>query len=79
MSKNTKILIAGRDQAAIDRCATSLAQVSSYVVARRLIVNGHADPRHGVTEMPELLVLCVEGTSSAEIEEFGRRPPESRK
>ena len=52
-----KILIAGRSELAVKRLSQSLSGHSEFVLTTRLLGNGHADPLHGVSETPDMLLL----------------------
>lgn len=52
-----KILIAGRSKLAVNHLSQSLGEHSEFVLTTRILGNGHADPLHGVSEPPDLLLL----------------------
>ena len=52
-----KILIAGRSELAVKRLSQYLSGHSEFVLTTRLLGNGHADPLHGVSETPDMLLL----------------------
>lgn len=52
-----KVLIASRSKLAAKRLSQCLSQHSDFVVTTRVLGNGHADPLHGVSETPDLLLL----------------------
>ena len=52
-----KILIAGRSKLTVNRLSQSLGNCSEFVLTTRILGNGHADPLHGVSEPPDLLLL----------------------
>ena len=52
-----KILIAGRSKLAVNHLSQSLGERSEFVLTTRILGNGHADPLHGVSEPPDLLLL----------------------
>lgn len=52
-----RVLIASHSQVAADHLNRCLADRAEFRVNTRIIVNGHADPLHGVTETPDLLLL----------------------
>jgi pilus assembly protein CpaE len=72
-----KILIAGRNKEALtsleERLPNSLCQVSI-----RHISNGHADPLHGVPDLPDLLIFHMDENDEAELTCLTERPPELR-
>ena len=52
-----KILIASHSKLAADHISWCLADHAEFRVSTRIIVNGHADPLHGVSETPDMLLL----------------------
>jgi len=52
-----KILIAGRSKMAVDNLSQSLSGRPEFVLTKRVLGNGHADPLHGVSETPDMLLL----------------------
>ena len=52
-----KILIASRSKSAVKRLSQCLSQHSEFVVTTKMLGNGHADPLHGISETPDMLLL----------------------
>ena len=52
-----KILIASHSKLAADHISWCLADHAEFRVSTRIIVNGHADPLHGISETPDMLLL----------------------
>lgn len=53
----TRVLIVSRSSTVADRFNQILSKHREFVVASHVIGNGHADPLHGVSEIPDLLLL----------------------
>ncbi|MDH5275064.1 MAG: P-loop NTPase [Gammaproteobacteria bacterium] len=73
------ILVASRDKAALEQLKTVLGDVA-FDVTYKHMSNGHADPLHGVMEIPDILVLQVGANGEAELSEIvgqttAGRPP----
>jgi pilus assembly protein CpaE len=78
MKTRTKLLIAGRSKKAITALQTHLQSHNHQDVQIRHILNGHADPLHGVTDLPDLLVVHVNGLEGGELEALLERPASVR-
>jgi len=52
-----KVLIASRSKVSVNRLSECLSTQPEFVVTTKLLGNGHADPLHGVSETPDLLLL----------------------
>jgi pilus assembly protein CpaE len=74
MKTRPKLLIAGRSKDAITALQKHLQSHTDKDVQVRHIVNGHADPLHGLTDLPELLILHVNGLEGGELEALLERP-----
>ena len=72
-----KVLIASRSKVSGNLLSKSLSRQSEFVVTTKVLGNGHADPLHGVSDTPDLLLLH-HGPSHSELEflaEAGHRIP----
>ena len=78
MKTKIKVLLAGRSKDAISNLQDLLAVQDRLDVTLRHIVNGHADPLYGLEEVPDLLVLHVNGLEGGEIEALIERPASVR-
>ncbi len=74
MNSKLRLLLTGRSQDAIAKLQSHLSSRSRLDVQLRHIVNGHADPLYGLTEMPDLLVLHINGLEGGELEALLERP-----
>ena len=72
-----KILISGRDKAALTALESRFPS-DQCEIAIRHINNGHADPLHGVVDIPDLLVFHMDESNEAELTCLVDRPVELR-
>lgn len=73
-----KVLVASRLNSALDAVEAVLRKQPGLEVRRKLIVNGHADPLHGVDTQPEALILHLGERWQAELESLAARPADRR-
>ena len=78
MNTKLKLLLTGRSKKAITDLQEHLSSRSRLDVQLRHIVNGHTDPLHGLTEMPDLLVLHINGLDGGELAALQERPASVR-
>jgi pilus assembly protein CpaE len=78
MKTKLKALLAGRSKEAISNLKDHLGAQNRLDVELRHIVNGHADPLHGLEDVPDLLVLHINGLEGGEIEALIERPASMR-
>lgn len=74
------VLLVSRRKETLDVLEGLLRKHTGLRVQRKLIVNGHVDPLHEVSALPDALILHLGETSHAELEALaarsaGRRPP----
>ena len=74
MKTRPKLLIAGRSKEAIKDLQEHLQSHNHKDVQIRHILNGHADPLYGVADLPDLLILHVNGLEGGELEALLQRP-----
>ena len=74
MKTRPKLLIAGRSKEAIKDLQEHLQSHNHKDVQIRHILNGHADPLYGVADLPDLLILHVNGLEGGELEALLERP-----
>lgn len=72
-----QILIAGRDKAALTAIESRLPEGHFDIVIRH-IHNGHADPLHGVPDLPDLLIFHMDESNEEELNCLVERPAELR-
>lgn len=75
-----KVLLVSRRKETLDSLDVLLRKYPGVQIERKLVVNGHVDPLHGVAAPPDALVLHMGETWRAELESLaampaGRRPP----
>src|SRR5215469_3698712 len=80
MDVKLNVLLVSRRKETLDHLETILRKFPSLHLQRKLTVNGHVDPLHEVTTLPEALILHLGETSHAELESLAaraadRRPP----
>jgi len=68
MAKRLEVLLAGRTQASIEGLKAELAIASSYRIQTRHIENGHADPLHGLSQVPDVVVMILDDRGSTDLE-----------
>ena len=78
MKTKLNVLLAGRSKEALSALKDHLATQKRLDVELRHIVNGHADPLYGREDMPDLLVLHINGLEGGEIEALIERPANLR-
>lgn len=72
-----KILVSGRNKAALTTIESRLPD-DQYDIVIRHIDNGHADPLHGVPDLPDLLIFSMDESNEAELNCLVQRPAELR-
>ena len=68
MAKKLKVLLASRSRSSVDSLSEELAIVSGYRTQLRHIENGHADPLYGVSELPDVVVMVLDGIGHSDLE-----------
>lgn len=77
MDNSLKILIAGRDKSALSALQSSIID-PRFDTEIRHVSNGHADPLHGVPDLPDLLIFHMDISNEEELVCLVERPPELR-
>src|SRR5215472_17436410 len=80
MDVRLNVLLVSRRKETLDSLEAILRRFPGLRLQRKLTVNGHVDPLHEVTTLPEALILHLGETSHAELESLAaraadRRPP----
>jgi pilus assembly protein CpaE len=80
MDVRLNVLLVSRRRETLDSLEAILRKFPGLRLQRKLTVNGHVDPLHEVTALPEALILHLGETSHAELESLAaraadRRPP----
>lgn len=73
-----KILLVSRRKDTLDMLEVILRKYPGAQIERKLVVNGHVDPLHGVASPPDALVLHLGETWRAELESLAARPADRR-
>jgi len=73
-----RVLIAGRDGAALQTLKGYLQGLAGVDVRVQIITNGHIDPLQGVDFVPDIVLLRFEANRTAELSAWAARPPEGR-
>lgn len=75
MLNPTKVLIVSHSKDTIESMQRVLREQSDVKSAARLLSNGHADPLHGVKDLPDVLMLEMSHNWEHELEALNVRPP----
>ena len=78
MMNTLKILTSGRDKEELAALGHELSRVPGFHVENLHVTNGHVDPLHGVTTLPDVLVLCLSANWKDELQALADRPPDIR-
>ena len=73
-----KVLLVSRRKDTLDSLEAMLRKYPGVRIERKLVVNGHVDPLHGVSSPPDALVLHLGQTWQAELESLAARPADRR-
>lgn len=73
-----KVLLVSRRKDTLDALEALLRKYPGLHVERKLVVNGHVDPLHGIASQPDALVLHLGETWRAELESLAARPADRR-
>jgi pilus assembly protein CpaE len=78
MGKKLEILTVGRDREELEDLRSALGKAPGFRVDSRHVTNGHVDPLHGVSTLPDVLVLCLSANWHEELQSLAERPPATR-
>jgi pilus assembly protein CpaE len=78
MKTRLKLLLAGRSEKVIVALQKHLTSHGQQNVQIRHIANGHPDPLYGSTELPDLLILHINGVDGGELDALLERPASAR-
>ena len=73
-----KVLLVSRRKDTLDSLEVALRKFPGVQIERKLVVNGHVDPLHGVASAPDAMVLHLGDTWRAELESLAARPADRR-
>src|SRR5215472_15019226 len=71
-------VIVSRRREALDTIDAVLRKHAGLRVERKLVVNGHVDPLHGVETTPDVVILHLGETWQAELQSLAARPVDQR-
>jgi pilus assembly protein CpaE len=78
MDVKLNVLLVSRHKGTLDELESLLRKQAGLQVQRKLTVNGHVDPLHDVTTMPDALILHLGEKSQAELESLSARAADKR-
>lgn len=78
MDLRLNVLLVSRRKDTLDSLEGILGQHPGLRLERKLVVNGHVDPLHEVTVLPDALILHLGETAHAELESLAARPLDRR-
>jgi pilus assembly protein CpaE len=78
MDIRLNVLLVSRRKETLDHLEAMLRKHRGVRIERKLVVNGHVDPLHEVTTLPDALILHLGETSHAELESVAARALDSR-
>ena len=78
MNKTLNILASGRDREELDALVAVIGEMADCKASCLHVTNGHTDPLHGVTSMPDVLILCLSANWHDDLQALAERPPASR-
>lgn len=78
MQRRLTVVVAGRSKDALAKLEGQMRGRSDVSVVRKQLVNGHADPLHDCSELPDALVLAVGVDWKAELAALSERSPSLR-
>ena len=78
MITTNSILIAGRTKANLEGIEASLQGNTDFQLQSKFIANGHMDPLHGVTAMPDILLLDLSLAWEDELKALSQRSRSER-
>lgn len=73
-----KVLLVSRRRETLESLEGLLRKYPGVQIERKLVVNGHVDPLHGVATLPDALVLHLGDTWRAELESLAAMPADRR-
>ena len=78
MNRTFNVLVAGRDKQELTDLERILQRETDHTVTISLASNGHFDPLHDVSILPDLLILCLSTAWENELQQLSERPPLTR-
>ena len=78
MSKEFNVLVAGRDKTELAALERILREQTEFKIKTTLASNGHFDPLHDITVLPDLVILCLSDAWQDELQQLACRSPATR-
>ncbi|MGD2112678.1 MAG: AAA family ATPase [Gammaproteobacteria bacterium] len=78
MGKKLEILTVGRDRQELAGLGALLSRAPEFHVDSRHVTNGHVDPLHGISTLPDVLLLCLSANWREELQALAEHPPATR-
>ncbi len=78
MDAKLNVLLVSRHKGTLDQLESLLRRQAGLQLQHRLTVNGHVDPLHDVTTIPDALILHLGEKSQAELESLSARAVDKR-
>jgi len=78
MDIRLNVLLVSRRKETLDHLEAMLRKHAGVRIERKLVVNGHVDPLHEVTTLPDALILHLGEKSHAELESMAARAVDTR-
>ena len=78
MDVNLNVLLVSRHKGTLDQLESLLRKQAGLRLQRKLTLNGHVDPLHDVSTMPDALILHLGEKSQAELESLSVRAADQR-
>jgi pilus assembly protein CpaE len=75
MTAKTKVLLASRSKPALADLQAKLFRESRYELQTRYIENGHADPLHGVSAVPDVVIMALTERGLDDLSELLKQQP----
>ncbi len=72
------VLLLSRRKETLDGLESVLRNCAGLRLQRKLIVNGHVDPLHGVSTLPDAVILHLSDAGYAELQSVAARPADRR-
>ena len=78
MNRTFNVLVASRDKQELTDLERILKKETDHTVTISLASNGHFDPLHDVSVLPDLLILCLSTAWESELQQLSERAPSTR-
>jgi len=72
------VLLVGRDKQELLALERALHGHAGFRVSSSVVSNGHFDPLHGISTVPDLIVVCLSEAWQEELQQLAERPAATR-